>query len=373
MKNKKFVIKNTLGMFDLLKGIVMILVVVSHTAGLIPFLDEYHSIDELVANVNIFVLFLTFAFMIFGQATMPALFIISGYGFRKTTYKKCIVKQYETLIIPYIITVVIATILHFFSYYFLYGGFKISLKQTIQILLGGLFGFPTNRGINDFWLLACGPIWFLAALSIATFIFNFWVNNFSGVKLFLLSLLTTVIGWIISFAGPLPWSLSQAFIAVSYLWLGYYIKKNKLLVSPIKIKHAIGIAIIVIPYLFYTNFSKFFGMATDEYPLGPISIIANGLLGVLIIKFFLHLNSFDGFICTFIRKIGRQSLYFLCIHSIEMVAIGNYLTYLFIYEWWKGDPGLRSIIILAIRIPFAIIATFLFVYIKDNIAKARKA
>ena len=73
MQKEKYVIKNTLGMFDLLKGIAMILVVVSHTLGLLPFLDEYHTADELLSNVNIFVLILTLIYMIVGQASMPAL------------------------------------------------------------------------------------------------------------------------------------------------------------------------------------------------------------------------------------------------------------------------------------------------------------
>ncbi|SDB68450.1 acyltransferase [Butyrivibrio sp. INlla16] len=372
MKNKRFEIKNTLGMFDLLKGIIMILVVVSHTEGLIPFLEKYHSMNELFSNVNIFVLFLTFIYMIVGQASMPALLIISGYGFRKTTNTKCITRQYRSLLQPYIITMAIAIIIHFFSYLFLYGGLRSSIKQTVSIFLGALLGLPKDRYLLNFRIICCGPTWFLLALIIATIVFNFLANRYEEKKLLLISLFVSCIGWLLSFTIPLPWCISQGFISVFFLGLGYYVKKNKLLISFTIKKLFIGI-LIIIPYLISVNITSYFDMANDLYPLGPISIIANAIIGFLIIYVFLLLNRFNGFLSTFIRKIGRNSLYFLCIHSVEMVAIGGYVQYMFVHSWWKGNPTLRSAIIISFRLFFAIVATLLFVQIKDRIVKARKA
>ena len=369
MDNKKYVVKNTLGMFDLFKGIVMILVVVSHTEGLATFLDEYTTPAELLQNVNIIVLLISFILLIFGQAAMPALFVISGYGFRKTTNKKCIVKQFKTILIPFFITVIISTIIHFPSYLLLFKDLSYAPIQTMSVFFGGLLGLTTDRYFHGFRLMACGPIWFMIALAIAMVIFNFLSNHFEGNKLFFSSFFVMVIGWIMSFKGPLPWSASQAFIAVFYLWLGYYIKKNKLLVSPMKKSHGILTAIIVIAAIIGSRGSSVLAMALDSYPVGPLSIVAFGLLGTVIVKGFLQLNRFNGPISAFIRKIGRYSLYFLCIHSIEMVAVGSYLQYRFVHEWWQGSSTIRSAIILGIRIPFAIIVTFIFARIREKMYK----
>ncbi len=371
MNNKKYVIKNSLGMFDFFKGIVMILVVISHTEGLGTFLDEYSTPAELFSNVNIIVLLITFILLIFGQAAMPAMFLISGYGFRKTSNKKCIVKQFQTILIPFVTAVIISTIIHIPSYLLLFKDLHYAPIQTLGVFLGGLLGLTTDRYFHGFRLLACGPIWYLIALAIALVIYNFLANHFEGYKLFLSSVLVMLIGWIMSFKGPLPWSASQAFIAVFYLWLGHYIKRNKLLVSPLKKSYGILVAIIVIIVIIGSGGRSAFAMALDSYPVGPLSIVAYGLLGAVIIKGFLHLNQFNGVIVAFIRKIGRYSFYFLCVHSIEMVAVGSYLQYKFVHEWWNGDPAIRSAIILGIRIPFAIIVTFAFVRIREMMNKQK--
>jgi hypothetical protein len=372
MKNNIRVQKSSLGMFDLLKGIVMILVVVSHTEGLIEIPSDY-TINDIIANINPFIFILILIYKFLGEAAMPALFIISGYGFRKTTNKKNIVKQIKGLLTPYFISMLIATIIHLFSYYILYSWFEASIKQTVSIFLGGLLALPTDRYVNDFRLIACGPIWFLVALAIASIIFNILANHFEGKKLLASSLFVACIGWVCSLAGPLPWCISQSLIAVFYLGLGYYVKKNKLFFSPLPIYQRLILWTLVVLYIICISSSHFFAMALDLYPYGPIGIIGVGLFALVVIWFFLQLNGFNGFICTFLRKIGRLSLYVLCVHSIEMVAVGSYVQYLFVHEWWNGSSVLRSSIILAIRIPIAVFGAFAYVRIKEGIIKTRKA
>lgn len=113
-------------------------------------------------------------------------------------------------------------------------------------------------------------------------------------------------------------------------------------------------------------------MANDMYPFGPISIVANGLIAILFLKIFIRLNRFRGLISTLIRRIGRQSLYVLCIHTIEMVAIGGYVQYLFVNEWWHGNTLIRSLIIICTRIAIVLIFTLLFLRVKEYIKKAKK-
>lgn len=366
-------IKNTVGMFDLIKGLIMIMVMVNHTYGLLDIPDDGEFINELINQVSLLGLFIIFILKLFSEAAMPIMFILSGYGFRKMSNKKCILKNSKMLLIPYAITVFFITIIHFFSYYILYSGVISSLKQTISIFLGCLFGLPKDRYINNFRLICCGPGWFLLALIISNLIYNLLANHIKNKNILLLSsFLVSCLGWILSFAGPLPWALSQGLIAVFFVGIGHFVKKNKFLIykSNNNLYSIVYYALIIL-YIIFVSTNNTFDMANDMYPFGPISIVANGLIAILFLKIFIRLNRFRGLISTLIRRIGRQSLYVLCIHTIEMVAIGGYVQYLFVNEWWHGNTLIRSLIIICTRIAIVLIFTLLFLRVKEYIKKAK--
>ena len=108
MKSEKYEIKNTLGMFDLLKGVAMLGLVIGHTYGI------NENYDKSVVTL-ILLMFSTF----FGEAAMPALFMVSGYGFRKSSFKKCFTRLYKTILIPFAVTVTITSFVNLVSYYLL--------------------------------------------------------------------------------------------------------------------------------------------------------------------------------------------------------------------------------------------------------------
>ena len=49
MNEKRKQISNTLGMFDLIKGIIMLWVMLLHTYGLFDPINRYNSIEEKIA------------------------------------------------------------------------------------------------------------------------------------------------------------------------------------------------------------------------------------------------------------------------------------------------------------------------------------
>ena len=83
---------NSLGMFDLLKGVGMLTIVFAHTGELYPMGDASH--------INP----LTFCMFAYRESLMAAFYIASGYGFRKRSIGKCIDQQFKTLFKPYIYT-----------------------------------------------------------------------------------------------------------------------------------------------------------------------------------------------------------------------------------------------------------------------------
>ena len=77
------------GMFDLLKGIVLIGIILIHIRGLIPAEVWYEGeLAPLKRAVYIFPETISL-----GNATMPLLLLISGYGFKAISLKKSVKKE----------------------------------------------------------------------------------------------------------------------------------------------------------------------------------------------------------------------------------------------------------------------------------------
>ncbi|MCR5558083.1 MAG: acyltransferase [Butyrivibrio sp.] len=327
MKNR-LTVKNTLGMFDAYKGLVMFAMMLSHTYGLVDSLAEKYP-DK------IFLIIMSFL----AEACMPALLIVSGYGFRKTTFKKCVKQQYKTLLIPYLVCICILPVVHLFAYYLMYGGARYSLERSFLIFLGGFLG------------LTSGPCWFLVTLMIGSVIFNELLQRFEGKKLLIATAVVALLGWALSFipVQMLPFALGQALIAPFYLYLGYIAKKKKLFTSESNTKLMLILTLVsVVLFAIYKYNGLEFNMGFSQYPFGPISVCGAGVMAIVDIYLFLLLNRFTGPILNGLRNVGKISLYILIVHSIELVAIGNYAQYDFVNNW-QGPVWERNVILILAR------------------------
>lgn len=367
MKKESYKIKNTLGMFDLLKGCMMFLMIMAHTYGLFDLAYGYESFEAFVAATNPVILFLLLVFAVAGEAAMPILFVVSGYGYRKTTFKKCVTKQAKMLLYPYAVTAGLTVVIHFLFYNFHYRtgireaavlsfeklvGFGLGLADTINIL-----GHPTG---------ICGPMWFLIALFTGNVIFNQLLQHFEGLKLFIAALVVALIGWVLGLFGPVVFVIPQSLIAVFYICLGYLIKKNKLFTTNKKpTARIILILLILAAHLIMRCFGEY-NLALNDFTFGPISIIVCGLSACVITYLFLYLNRISGKISGFIRQIGRYSLYVLAIHTIEIIAIGAYVQYEFVNNF-KGNHYVASWTVFGVRLVVVLFFTFLYVKLKDRI------
>jgi hypothetical protein len=373
MEKNKYVIKNTLGMFDLLKGWMMILMVMAHTYGLFNVVEEYGGFEEFLAAQNPIVLFIILVFVLFGEAAMPALFIASGYGFRKTTFKKCVQKQYKMLIIPYLITMCATTAFHFVYYFLRYRpGGRATTVQTLKLLAGFILGMSNEETYFGVHIGVCGPVWFLLALFIGNVIFNELVNRFEGKMLLIVSVLVSLVGWLLSLGKYLPWTISQSLVAVLYICLGYMAKKNKIFTTVKNpVLRVVAIVVIAAAATVLRVFGEF-NMALNAYYFGPATIIVTGLSACLFIYLFLYLNRFKGKVTELVRKIGRLSLYVLCVHTVEIMGMGVYAQYDFVNNF-NGNKLTASWIVFGVRLVLVFGGTFLFVWIKDMIARKKEA
>ena len=303
---------------------------------------------------------------------MPILFIASGYGFRKTTFKKCVDKQAKMLLYPYAVTGCVAVVFHFVYYYLRYrSGLRTAVVQTIRLLAGFVLGMPNETTILGQRIGICGPVWFLLALFIGNVIFNELLQRFEGKVLLLVSALISCVGWLLSLGQTIPWALSQSLVAVLYICFGHMIKKNKIYTSSEKPALRIAVMALILAAHFIMRCFGEYNMAVNVYSFGPVSIIVCGLSGCLTIYLFLFLNRFKGGVSEFIRKIGRLSLYVLCIHTIEIMGMGVYAQYDFVNSF-SGNHHLASWIVFGVRLVLVIGGTFVFVWAKDFVTNVFK-
>lgn len=366
---KGFNIKNTAGMFDLFKGVTMLTVIIVHTMGLFPILSlkGVGSIRESLRYSFSNPLFVIF--QIFTTSLMPSMFIVSGYGFRKSGIKQCIKRQFKTLMIPYLITAIITAIVHLIDHYAFYHYLPGAIKETGKILGGSLLGLAKTTQYGDVMLFANGPNWFILALFWGLIVFDIVLTYVPENKLFLTVLLSALVGWILSFGNTFPLCISQGFVSVLYIYLGYYAKKKKLFTSGLTAKNwGLFVLFCIIPQLIMTCMGGYFGMADDAYGFGIISIVEQGLFSIFFLYLFLPLNRFRGKIAMFIRSIGRYSIYILCIHTIEMMGFPLY----YFANNWTGNIFLGTAIFAIVRVAVVIIICYLFVTVKDFVVSRKK-
>ena len=156
---------NSLGMFDLLKGIGMLTIVFAHTGELYPMGS---------GSINL----LTFFMFAYRESLMAAFYIASGYGFRKRSIGKCIDQQFKTLLKPYIYTGIATTVFHFIIHYSLFGSLHNATYETYKVLGGFALGLPHTATYFGQLFFSCGPMWYLLSLMIAWILLDLILNIF---------------------------------------------------------------------------------------------------------------------------------------------------------------------------------------------------
>ena len=305
---------NSLGMFDLLKGVGMLTIVFAHTGELYPMGDASH--------INP----LTFCMFAYRESLMAAFYIASGYGFRKRSIHKCIHQQLKSLLKPFCYTAVFTTVLHFIIHYKTFHYLPGSLTESIKVAGGFLLGLPHTATYFGQEFFSCGPMWYLLALLVGWILLDVILNIFPERYVSWAVGGAALLGWGTSLAWELPFCLIQGAVITPYLYIGYLAKRQHWLDQPLsrRMSCILWAAVLLIPVAaFATGSTDCVSMA--EWTLGPISILLDGLAGLLFVRLFLRLNRHRNALVSFFEAIGRRSLYIFCIHTVELTAIPWYL------------------------------------------------
>lgn len=322
--------------FDIMKGIGIILVIVGHSS--IP-----HTLGTFISSFHI-----------------PLFFFIAGYFSKETTTKELLKKSTPRLISPYIFTSILicfgAFCIDLSNYTFSDGFF--TQRQIIAHLAGYNSG-PTFGNFNEIVQV----IWFLLALFWAKIVLNIICNHTKKdyQRIIILSSISLT-GMIIHNFMFTPWFFSQGLFASIFIFIGRYIKEHSILQTE-QYKHHMPKLFAI--WIFCLCFSSSGGMWKckfgDFYFLNLIGALGAFFLLYSIIR---HLST-NTFFWKSLQKIGEYSIIFLCAHSIEITLVKWRIVSVFL-----GIP-LRYFTIFQLAGRFTLIFIISYAFLKCRFTKEK--
>ena len=271
---------------DILKGVGMLLIMLGHAPipkFLVPYIYSFH---------------------------VPLFFCISGFLFsikKYTSFGYFLKSKLKGLLIPYLI-------FSLFNYiaYLIYS-FLEKKVVSIKPLLGILLGIRDSQ-----WSIGNGPLWFVLALFVSEIMFYFIIvltkENIKkiGIILFLFS----IIGYFYNeFIGiKLVWSIDAALIAVTFVGLGYIIKRLDI-INKVD-NYTTFIILVVINIIFATLNIPYLDMFYDIYGNYIYFYLAaiSGIISMFVIcKKVRH--------SKLLEFIGQNSFVYLGIHQYIIYSI----------------------------------------------------
>ncbi len=324
----------------------MILIIYAHTFGL-----------DIPSN-KLFSGILMALYALVAGSVMPMFMIMSGYGFRKMKPLTCLKKQSKSMLKPYLYTMIGVSLLHLFTRYLLSHSKRVALYLTLKVTGGFLLALPVNKNICGIDYICCGPMWYLIALFIGWILLNTVMYKVKEQHWNITILILVIIGWILGYFDVNFFCLSQGFISAGYLYVGYIIKKKKILQGTTIPKYwylfvITGIFCIVSTFIM----KRVDNMADGIWNLGILSILADVVLSIFILYVLLWISEYENPVLSCLASIGRCSLYIFAVHTVEMHGIPWFI----LQEKMQGSPIIVGILIFILR------SIFIFVAVKGII------
>lgn len=302
--------KNVIGMWDALKGGLVLVVILGHTfatAAEICQVSEWPILFRLISKSQGVVIF-TF-------------FIISGYLFKPK--KNGIGKQYFSYLRIYLIAsvgIVFAQIIHNY-----FSGTAWN-EQLGRLILGLFYGATSHSVLNGVRLISPVAMWFFLVFMNGSLILQ-WIMRLKKEKIRNMVIFGGVIIFFLWYGltgqwGEYPFTDAPLFpiqtgVAVVLMYIGYLLKENKVLFRPFKLCFYLTAALFSLAIFYYGDID----MVNNQYRLGILDW-AGGICGaVTLIAAYIRICNPDWKIIEWLMWLGRRSMWIIPVHSVETMLI----------------------------------------------------
>lgn len=260
-------------------------------------------------------------------------FILSGYTMKKTAINKDYLnKKFKVLMLPYFVTCICIILMDIFNCFFLWH--NVSNENVTNVIAKDIIrSFWASGSITTFGTIEIGTrigaIWFLPALFFSSVCVQAVLTNIKDKKVqYIFVCICALTGMISARFIWLPFSVQSALMAMPYVLLGYEIKQ-KGLVEKINLKNVlVCFLIFLLGIKARVSLLSFVSADAPDFILSFIVAVASS---TCIIYVSTKLEW-----CKPLELVGRYSLYFMCIHLLELETMGMWiykvLDYLGIYN-----------------------------------------
>lgn len=282
---------------DVAKGICMISVIMGHLG---------------VENIN----YVVYAYH------LSLFFILSGYTMKQTVVNKDYLnKRFKSLMLPYFVTCICVMIMDIFNCFFLWH--NISNENITNVIAKDIIrSFWASGSVTNFGNVEIGTrigaIWFLPALFFSSVFVQVVINYIKDKRIQYGIVATCALAGMISARFIwLPFSIQSALMAMPYVLLGYEIKQNNLL-EKLNLRVAIFCFLIfLIGIQARVSLISFVSADAPDYLLSFIVAVASSACIIYVSR---KLEE-----CRPLELVGRYSLYFMCIHLLELETMGMWM------------------------------------------------
>lgn len=329
--------RDSMGMFDVLKGCLMLIIVYVHH---VSFVNGGLYMGDPSAPYVVFTRWSALAVGLF--------FVIAGYQYRPAPHMKHYIrKRFSQLIFPYLIVILVVAAGRCLVELIHTGGIRLQTASTI--LVGGLYGSMENVEILGVWAYSVVALWFLPTFFGSGVLFQL-LQRIANAKVrrgVIWGLTIVAVYFPDAHHLQLPWFIVQSCAVLGLMEIGRYLREKKVLYRKLPIWFC-GAALLL--YMFCHMFSGS-NIASNLYRFGIIDYAVAAMMSVVVLRCYLRLGAGDWKGVGVLEYIGMYSMPFFLVHGAGLLLIP-----------WEAQLG-QWILALPVfsRLPLAVTAGILYI------------
>ena len=308
LENRKNSI-NKLGMFDMVKGILMLLIIAGHSIT-----DYFHFWEYTDKSSPLFFL-INAVSSISMYGLIPMFFMICGYGLRKKSMSKAIKGQFKYFWKPYLLVVVATLVLVIIKKVLISGDILEGVRY--QVLPYLLAFCPGERSFLGLYMVSIGPIWFFWVFVTAGILANFILQENRLWGQFILIIIFSCLGLMLRNI-TLPWCIQQTCICTGYMYIGWLMKKHKILGDRLPVYLILLVVLLCVSSVISGGYIE---VSQNVYATGAQDLLVSYVAGIILVFGAIKINYFEGKISDVLCWIGKNAMYICCIHTVAYTVI----------------------------------------------------
>lgn len=293
---------NSIGMFDYAKGMMMLVIIICHSAT-----DQLDMWNRQNYGLLQYLLFGAVSILYYGL--IPAFYMICGYGIRKRTMRGAVKAQLRYFWKPYLLVTLSVLVLVTSKKLITGNSIKVALQhQVLPFVFAYSQGKPRLFGLQ---MNSIGPLWFFWVYAIAGILVNWYLQQEQTVVQVMGAALAMSLGLILT-RFVLPWCIQQILICSGYMYVGWLVKKSKALA------HRLPIPIVIMTYaicMLSICMGGYMDISTNGYG-SAADLLIGYMAGVVLLYLAVAIGHLEGRVAERICWIGRNALYICCVHTV---------------------------------------------------------